>query len=56
MRDYGVGVQILRALGLSQLRIITNRPADLPGLDAFGLSIAEWVPPVLGNDAKTAHF
>lgn len=56
MRDYGVGVQILRALGLSHLRIITNRPADLPGLEAFGLSITEWIPPIPGNDAKSARF
>ncbi|MBX3387727.1 MAG: 3,4-dihydroxy-2-butanone-4-phosphate synthase [Phycisphaeraceae bacterium] len=44
MRDYGVGCQILRALGLSQLRLLTNSAAELPGLDAFGLSIAERIP------------
>lgn len=44
MRDYGIGVQVLRALGLSQLRLLTNRQADLPNLDAFGLHVVERVP------------
>jgi GTP cyclohydrolase II len=45
MRDYGVGVQILRALGLSKLRLITHHQRGLPGLDAFGLEVAEYVAP-----------
>ncbi|MGQ0627575.1 MAG: 3,4-dihydroxy-2-butanone-4-phosphate synthase [Phycisphaerales bacterium] len=44
MRDFGIGGQILRNLGLSRLRLLTNHAADLPGLDAFGLSITERVP------------
>lgn len=40
-RDFGVGGQILRDLGLSKLRLITNSTRDLPGLDAFGLEIVE---------------
>lgn len=43
MRDFGVGGQILRNLGLSKLRLITNHPTDLPGLEAFGLSVVEHV-------------
>ncbi|MFN9131111.1 MAG: 3,4-dihydroxy-2-butanone-4-phosphate synthase [Phycisphaerales bacterium] len=43
MRDFGVGGQILRELGLSTLRLLTNSAADLPGLEAFGLRIAERV-------------
>lgn len=42
--DYGTGSQILRALGLSSLRLITNSNAAYPRLDAFGLTIAERVP------------
>ncbi|MGH7244076.1 MAG: 3,4-dihydroxy-2-butanone-4-phosphate synthase [Phycisphaerales bacterium] len=42
-RDFGVGGQILRDLGLSKLRLITNSARDLPGLDAFGLEIVERV-------------
>jgi 3,4-dihydroxy 2-butanone 4-phosphate synthase/GTP cyclohydrolase II len=43
-RDFGVGGQILRLLGLSKLRLLTNHKRDLPGLDAFGLEIVERVP------------
>ncbi|MAY74189.1 MAG: 3,4-dihydroxy-2-butanone-4-phosphate synthase [Phycisphaerae bacterium] len=44
VRAYGVGGQILRALGLSNLRLLTNSTANLPGLDAFNLHITERVP------------
>jgi len=42
-RDYGVGAQILRDLGASQLRVITNNPKKLVGLEAYGLRIVERV-------------
>jgi 3,4-dihydroxy 2-butanone 4-phosphate synthase/GTP cyclohydrolase II len=38
-RDIGIGAQILRDLGLSQLRILTNRPKKVSGLEGFGLTI-----------------
>ena len=43
-RDYGVGNQILRDLGLTQLRVMTNNPKKIYGLDGFGLKIIERVP------------
>ena len=43
-REFGIGFQILRNLGLSKLRLLTNQRRDLPGLDAFGLDIVEHVP------------
>ena len=43
-RDYGIGSQILRDLGLRKLRIMTNNPRKIYGLEGFGLSIAERVP------------
>ncbi len=42
-RDYGIGNQILRDLGLRQLRIMTNNPRKIYGLEGFGLEIAERV-------------
>ncbi|MCL4197420.1 MAG: 3,4-dihydroxy-2-butanone-4-phosphate synthase [Phycisphaerales bacterium] len=42
-RDFGVGGQILRDLGLTRLRILSNHPMKLHGLSAFGLEIAETV-------------
>lgn len=43
-RDYGKGALVLRALGLSSIRILTNNPKKLVGLEAFGLSIAKQIP------------
>ncbi len=43
LREFGIGGQILRDLGLSRLRLLTNHPKELPGLDAFGLEIVEQV-------------
>lgn len=43
-RDFGIGAQILRDLGLSKLRILTNRPKKFYGLEGFGLSVDEQVP------------
>ncbi len=43
-RDFGIGCQILRDLGLRKLRLLTDSRKDLPGLDAFGLQIVEHVP------------
>jgi 3,4-dihydroxy 2-butanone 4-phosphate synthase/GTP cyclohydrolase II len=46
-RDYGIGQQILRDLGLTQLRVMTNNPRKIYGLDGFGLEIVERVPIVI---------
>jgi 3,4-dihydroxy 2-butanone 4-phosphate synthase/GTP cyclohydrolase II len=43
MLEYGVGSQILRDLGLTKLRLITNSLTDYPQLQAFGLEIVERV-------------
>lgn len=44
LREYGVGVQILRQLGVSKLRLLTNSKRPLPGLEAFGVEVVEHVP------------
>jgi 3,4-dihydroxy 2-butanone 4-phosphate synthase/GTP cyclohydrolase II len=43
-RDYGIGSQILRDLGLAKLRIMTNNPKKIYGIDGYGLSVVEEVP------------
>ncbi len=42
-RDYGIGAQILRALGLGKIRLLTNNPRKLVGLEGHGLEIVEQV-------------
>ena len=44
MRDYGVGAQILADIGLTHLRLLTNNPKKLVGLQGYGLDIVERVP------------
>lgn len=43
-RDYGVGAQMLRSIGVSKMRLITNNPVKRIGLEAYGLEITEVVP------------
>lgn len=43
-RDYGVGAQILRSLGVKKIRLITNNPVKRIGLEGYGLEIVEIVP------------
>ncbi|MBO4398046.1 MAG: bifunctional 3,4-dihydroxy-2-butanone-4-phosphate synthase/GTP cyclohydrolase II [Bacteroidaceae bacterium] len=44
LRDYGVGAQILRELGIGKIRLITNNPVKRVGLEGYGLTIVENVP------------
>jgi 3,4-dihydroxy 2-butanone 4-phosphate synthase/GTP cyclohydrolase II len=43
-RDYGIGVQILKNLGVRSMRLLSNNPRKLVGLEGYGLSVAEWLP------------
>lgn len=43
-RDYGVGAQILRSLGISKIKLISNNPRKRAGLSGYGLEIVETVP------------
>ena len=44
LRDYGVGAQILASLGLCRIRLITNNPGKIVGIEGYGLKVVERVP------------
>jgi 3,4-dihydroxy 2-butanone 4-phosphate synthase/GTP cyclohydrolase II len=44
LRDYGIGAQILVDLGLQSIRILTNNPKKIVGLEGYGLTVADQVP------------
>ncbi len=44
LRDYGIGAQILGDLGLTSIRILTNNPKKIKGLEGYGLSVSDQVP------------
>lgn len=55
-RDYGVGAHILRDLGLSRLRLMTNNPVKRVGLEAYGLEVTEIVPIEVEPNEHNAQY
>ena len=43
-RDYGVGVQILRELGVRTMRLLSNNPRKLVAIEGYGLTVTDWLP------------
>ncbi len=56
LRNYGIGAQILRDLGLSSIRVMTNNPRKLVGLEGYGLEIAERVPLLASPTQENAGY
>jgi 3,4-dihydroxy 2-butanone 4-phosphate synthase/GTP cyclohydrolase II len=55
-RDYGIGSQILVDLGVREMRLLTNNPKKIAGLDGFGLRIAERVPLQIAPTPYNVHY
>ncbi|MGI8519299.1 MAG: bifunctional 3,4-dihydroxy-2-butanone-4-phosphate synthase/GTP cyclohydrolase II [Actinomycetota bacterium] len=55
-RDYGVGAQILRDLGVTSMRLLTNNPAKRAGLESYGLNISERVPLELDPNPENLSY
>lgn len=55
LRDYGIGAQILADLGLSKIRLMTNNPRKIRGLEGYGLEVVERVP-IQIEPRESNHF
>ena len=55
-RDYGMGVQILRDLGVRSMRLLSNNPRKLVGIEGYGLSVSEWLPLEIPASDSTRRY
>ena len=55
-RDYGIGVQILRKLGVQSMRLLSNNPRKLVAIEGYGLSVTEWLPLEIPPSASTLKY
>jgi len=55
-REYGIGSQILHDLGLTTIRILTNNPKKITGIEAFGLKVVEQVPIEVAPNAENRRY
>ncbi|MCL0034667.1 bifunctional 3,4-dihydroxy-2-butanone-4-phosphate synthase/GTP cyclohydrolase II [Dehalococcoidia bacterium] len=56
LREYGIGAQILVDLGVRNMRLLTNNPKKVVGLDAYGLRVVETVPLVAPATPENMHY
>lgn len=56
LRDYGVGAQILRALGITKMRLLSNNPTKRAGLTGYGLEVVENVPIEIAPNAHNEFY
>ena len=55
-RDYGVGVQILRELGVRSMRLLSNNPRKLVAIEGYGLTVTEWLPLEIPASDSTRRY
>ncbi|MBF0379824.1 MAG: bifunctional 3,4-dihydroxy-2-butanone-4-phosphate synthase/GTP cyclohydrolase II [Magnetococcales bacterium] len=56
LRDYGIGAQILRDIGVRQIKILTNNPKKIVGLEGYGLEVVERVPIEIAAKENNAEY
>jgi 3,4-dihydroxy 2-butanone 4-phosphate synthase/GTP cyclohydrolase II len=56
LRDYGIGAQILVDLGVREMRLLTNNPKKIKGLEGYGLEVVERVPIEMNVKAENAFY
>ena len=55
-RDYGIGVQILKDLGVRSMRLLSNNPRKLVGIEGYQLSVVDWIPLEIPADDNTRRY
>ncbi|MEO8078177.1 MAG: bifunctional 3,4-dihydroxy-2-butanone-4-phosphate synthase/GTP cyclohydrolase II [Acidobacteriota bacterium] len=55
-RDYGIGVQILKDLGVRSMRLLSNNPRKLVGIEGYQLSVVEWIPLEIPASDSTRRY
>src|SRR5499427_6241127 len=55
-RDYGIGVQILREIGVPSMRLLSNNPRKLVAVQGLGLSVTEWLPLEIPASVTTLRY
>ena len=56
LRDYGIGAQILAELGLHEIRLLTNNPKKVIGLEGYGLKVVETIPLITSPNPHNLHY
>ena len=56
LRDYGIGAQILKKLGVKKLTVLTNNPKKLIGLEGHGLEITSRRPIIVGENKNNSEY
>jgi len=56
LRDYGIGAQILVDLGVKEIRLLTNNPKKIVGLEGYGLKVVERVPIVIQHNERNKNY
>jgi 3,4-dihydroxy 2-butanone 4-phosphate synthase/GTP cyclohydrolase II len=56
LRDYGIGAQVLRDLGIQSIRLLTNNPRKIVGLEGYGLKVEERVPLEIAPRESNIHY
>ena len=56
LRDYGIGAEILADLGIKKIRLLTNNPKKVSGIEGFGMEIIERVPIQVRSNVKNIRY
>ncbi len=56
LRDYGIGAQILVDIGVRQIRLLTNNPRKIVGLEGYGLTVVERVPIQIAHNPQNEKY